>query len=104
MEIKENNFSCPKCGQKISIKELFNFKKGHETICPRCNEYLMPEKSKSWNWGFFIGFISVIIPGKICLYFFDSFILLMLTGLLIGSIAIICIAYFVYKTTIFKSV
>ena len=103
MEIKENNFNCPKCGQKISFKELFKFKNGHKTICPRCNEHLSPQKSKSWSWGFFIGFISVIIPGKICLYIFDSFIISMLVGLLTGSIAIISIAYFVYKTTIFKS-
>ena len=51
-------FKCPNCKNKIPFNEVFQFKKGHQTICSNCNTSLRPKKVKSWNWGFFIGFLA----------------------------------------------
>lgn len=98
------NFSCPKCQTKIPFSEVFNFKKDHITKCTNCNSELAPKNSKSWNFGFFIGFLGVVIPAYAILHFYNSFFAAALVGLITGVLAIISVALYTYLTTKFKEI
>ena len=95
------NFRCPNCEAKIPFKELFQFKKNHKTECNNCGTVLVPKKPKSWNWGFFFGFVSFIIPAKIVLHFHDSFLIAALVGGFFAIITILIIALYTYSTAEF---
>jgi CXXC-20-CXXC protein len=99
-----NNFKCPNCNNKIPFNEVFQFKKGHQTVCNHCNTTLKPKKIKSWNWGFLIGFLAVVIPAKLYLNYHKNFLIAASIGIVFGAIAILLIAYYTYKTTEFEEV
>ena len=95
-------FSCPRCKAKVSFKELFNFKKGHITKCSNCGAELIPKNVKSFNFGFFIGFPSVVIPAYTILLLYKNLFFAVLVGIVTGAIAILGVAYYTYLTTEFK--
>ncbi|GGE23097.1 hypothetical protein [Psychroflexus salis] len=97
-------FLCPKCKTKVPFKETFNFKKNHITKCSNCGAELTPKNVKSWNFGFFIGFIGVVIPAYTILHLYKSFLLAVFVGIVTGAIAILGIAYYTYLTTEFKEI
>ena len=96
------NFTCPICGNKIPFNEVFKFKKDHQTKCFQCNTNLKPKNVKSWNWGFFMGFLAVIIPARIFFIYHKNFFIGASIGIVCGMIAIFLIAYYTYKTTDFE--
>lgn len=95
-------FKCPRCKNSISLKELFRFNKNHQTICNNCNTVLNPAKIKSWNWAFVIGLLSVVIPAKIILYYYNDFLMAAFVGLLGGVFGILFVAIHAYFTTKFE--
>lgn len=97
-------FLCPKCKTKVPFKETFNFKKNHITKCSNCGAELTPKNVKSWNFGFFIGFIGVVIPAYTILHLYKNFLLAVFVGIVTGAIAILGIAYYTYLTTEFKEI
>ena len=101
---KMENFKCSNCNNKIPFKEVFQFKKGHQTICNNCNTTLRPKKVTSWNWGFFIGLLAVVVPAKLYLNDHKNFFIAASIGIVFGTIAILLIAFYTYKTTEFEEV
>lgn len=97
-------FKCSKCKNSIPFKEVFKLKRNHQTICYSCNSLLRPKKTKSWNWGFFIGFLAVIVPAKIYLNFDKNIFIAVSIGIFFGIISILSIALYVYTTTEFEEV
>lgn len=95
-------FTCPCCMNKISIKELFTFKREHITVCQNCGSKLRPLKVKSWNWGFFFGFLGVVIPSYIIIFIYNNYTLAFIFGIVTGIIAILCVAHHTYKNTFFE--
>lgn len=96
-------FLCPKCKSKVPFKETFNVKKDHIIKCSNCGAELTPKNVKSWNFGFFIGFISVVIPAYTILHLYKNFLLAVLVGIVTGAIAILGIASYTYFTTELKN-
>jgi len=96
------NFSYPNCKSPISIKELFQFKKNHQTVCNNCKTILKPKNIKSWNWGFVVGFLAVTIHAQIILYFYDNFFIAAVISICFGSIAILFVALHTYLTAEFE--
>ena len=98
------NFKCPRCNNSISIKELFRFKRKNQTKCDNCNTILKPIKIKSWNWGFVIGLLSVAIPAKIILFYYNDFLLAAFVGLLGGILGIFFVALHTYLSAEFEEI
>lgn len=98
------NFKCPKCKNSISLKELFCFKRNHQTICSNCKAILSPKKIKSFNWGFGIGFSAVVIPAQIVLFYFNDFLMAAYVGLLGSIIGILFVSLYTYLTTAFEEI
>lgn len=96
------HFTCPSCTNKISKKELFVFTKGHITVCQICGCKLKPKKTKSWNWGFFFGFLGVIIPGYIVIIIYNNYELAFIISIITGILAILYVAYYMYKSAFFE--
>lgn len=95
-------FLCPICKSKIPTKELFSFSKEHITKCSNCGAELKPKNIKSWNFGFFIGLMGVLIPAYLVVFIFDNFPLGILVGLISGIISVLGVAFYVKKNTIFE--
>ncbi|MBK7104146.1 MAG: hypothetical protein IPH62_02545 [Ignavibacteriae bacterium] len=63
---------------------------------------MKPKNIKSWNWGFGIGFLSVVIPATIILHFYDNFLIAALLSICFGSIAVLFVVLHTYLTTEFE--
>ncbi|MBK8945315.1 MAG: hypothetical protein IPM32_08610 [Ignavibacteriae bacterium] len=96
------NFSCPNCKSPISIKEIFRFRKNHQTNCNNCKTILKPKNIKSWNWGFGIGLLSVVIPATIILHFYDNFLIAAIISICSAVIAISLVALYTYLSVEFE--
>lgn len=98
------NFICDRCNNKVSFWETFKLKRDHVTICNTCGTSLYPIKTKSFNWGFALGFIVVVLPGEIVYRCTDDLVKTFMVGAICAIIAVFSVAYYTYKTTKFKSV
>ena len=78
---------------------VVKIKNDHEFDCPSCGESLVPEKTKSFTWGYIIGFLAFVVPAQIMLYLYDDIVLAMLAGTACGMTAIFTIALYVYSNT-----
>lgn len=97
-------FSCPNCKAKISFKELFVFKRDHQTICEKCNTTLKPRNIKSFNFGAIIGFVVSGVPAQIYLHITNDIIGAMTLAACLGILSIMSMALYTYKTTEFEEV
>ena len=98
----DNKFSCPKCQTKVPFMEVFKFKTNHLTTCSKCGLGIVPKNIKSWNFGFFVGFISVVIPAFLILRYYNNFPIAMVVGVVTGSVGIFSMALYTYLTTEFE--
>jgi len=100
--VKKATFTCPACHDDIGFKNVMKVADNHDFKCPHCNTSLTLKQSKTWRWGFLIGLISVVVPAKICLEYFQYNIFVALAiGAVCGATAIIGICVYVYKSTFF---
>ncbi|SDG30136.1 hypothetical protein SAMN04487996_11788 [Dyadobacter soli] len=96
-------FCCPACGNELAFKHVIKVADGHGFNCPHCGTSITPQKSKSWKWGYLIGLISVVVPSKVYLeYFQDNIFVALAIGAMCGATAIMGICVYVYRTTIFN--
>ncbi len=96
-------FSCDKCQKKVPFIEVFKFNNNTQTVCNNCNTVLIPKKTISFNWAFFIGFAITTLSAEISLRIYDDFFTAFSIAFCVGSIGIIGIATYTYKTTEFIS-
>lgn len=97
------NFSCDKCNQKVPFWETLKIDKNHVTICHKCGTKLYPIRTKSFNWGFFVGFLAVVIPGEITYRLTQSLGYTLIVALSHTITAVFGVALYTYKTTSFTS-
>ena len=101
--MKNKKFSCDKCHEKLSYKELFKLNKNSTTTCKSCNARLYPVRTISFNWAFFIGFVSTVVPAEIILNTSNNLTHAFIVALTGGVLAISGIALYTYNSTEFKS-
>ena len=97
-------FTCPVCSNKLPFREVFRFNKGHVLQCPVCDSNLKPANITSWNVGFFIGFLGVVVPATLVHHYWHSFMLATLIGLTTGGFTIMAVATFTYLNTDFEEI
>jgi DNA-directed RNA polymerase subunit RPC12/RpoP len=100
MEIKES-FICPHCRKKLPFRLILKVKSGHAFNCPYCGEGMVPLKTKSFTWGYMIGFLSFAIPQQIVFYFHQDFMLSFLIGLLHAIIVFGLVSLYLFYSTEF---
>ncbi|CAM3861001.1 hypothetical protein AQAU111925_10065 [Aquirufa aurantiipilula] len=100
---EKSYFTCDNCHNKISFWETFKTNKNSKTICNFCNTELHPIKTISFNWSFFIGFISTVIPAEIVLKYYNSVPIAFFVALCGGILSVLGIAFYTYKSTELKS-
>lgn len=97
-------FSCPNCKTKVSFKELFVFKRDHQTLCKKCNTTLKPRNIKSFNFGVIIGIVVSGVHAQLYLHFKKDIFGALTICACLGVISILLIALYTYKTTEFEEV
>lgn len=98
----QNLFVCPACENNMGFKNVAKVADNQDFRCPHCGEILTPKQSKTWRWGFIIGSLSVAVPAKVYLeYFQDNIFIALMIGALCGAAALFGICVYVYRTTIF---
>jgi hypothetical protein len=101
--VLKNNFSCDRCSAKLSYKELFKINKNSTTICESCHTRLYPVKTIPFNWTFFIGFVSTVVPAEIIFNTTNNQTQAFTFALVGGILAILGIAIYTYQSTEFRS-
>lgn len=97
------NFTCDRCNSKVSFWETLNLKRNHITVCNTCGAKLYPIKTKSFNWGFAISFVAVVIPAEIVYIFTHNLAKMFVVAIICAIVAIFGIAFYTYKTTKFRN-
>ena len=98
MEMKEK-FECPHCKKKLPFFFVTKIKADHAFDCLNCGKKIITERSKSFTWGYVIGFLSFVIPAQTLLYFNHNFLVSFLVALLFGLVSVFFVASYVYTTT-----
>ncbi len=98
MERKEK-FECPNCKKKLPFFFVTKIKTDHAFDCINCGEKIIPERSKSFTWGYVIGFLSFVIPAQTLLYLNHDFLVSFLLALLFGLVSVFFVATYIYTTT-----
>lgn len=98
MEMKEK-FKCPHCKMKLPFFFVTKIKTDHAFDCLYCGEKMVSERSKSFTWGYVIGFLSVVIPAQALRYLNHDFLVSFLAALLFGLVSVFFVASYVYTTT-----
>ena len=99
---KKEKFGCPHCKMKLPFFFVTKIKTDHAFDCPNCGEKIIPERSKSFTWGYVIGFLSFVIPAQTLRYLNHNFLVSFLAALLIGLVSVFFVASYVYTTTHLK--
>lgn len=99
METKEK-FQCPHCKSKLPFLFVVKIKNGHEFECPSCGETIMPEQTKSFLWGYVLGFLSFVVPAQVIIYMYDNIVLAFMVSTMSALTVIFLIALYVYSNTI----
>lgn len=87
----------------MGFKNVVKVANNQDFRCPHCDAVLTPKQSKTRRWGFIIGFLSVGVPAKVYLeYFQDNIFIALMIGALCGAFSLIGICVYVYRTTIFS--
>ena len=85
----------------MPFRFFLKVKSGHEFECPHCGEVMVPLKTKSFIWGYTIGFLSFVIPQHIVFYLHQDFMLSFLIGLLHSITAFGLVSLYLYYSTEF---
>ncbi len=80
---------------------ILKVKNEHEFECPFCGGGVVPKKTKSFAWGYGIGFLSFAIPQQIVLYLHRDFWLAFLIGTLHAVTAFFLVSLYLYLHTRF---
>jgi len=100
MDTKET-FTCPHCGQKLPFRIIMKVKNDFEFECPYCGLSMVPKKTKSFTWGYIIGFLSFAVPQQIVLYLHRDILLAFLIGFLHSLTAFGLVSVYIYCNTTF---
>lgn len=100
METKEP-FSCPHCGKKLPFRLILKVKNEHVFECPYCGGAVVPKKTKSFAWGYVIGFLSFAVPQQIVFYLHQDILLAFLIGFLHALTAFVLVSLYLYFHTKF---
>lgn len=92
-------FECPNCKKKLPFFFMTKIKTDHAFDCLNCDEKIIPERSKSFTWGYVIGFLSFMIPAQTLLYLNHDFLVSFLLALLFGLVSVFFVATYIYTTT-----
>lgn len=98
---KKEPFICPHCGKKLPFRIILKIKNGHKFNCSHCGEVIVPLKTKSFTWGYVIGFLSFVVPQQIVFYLHQDFMLSFLIGLLHTIVAFGLVSLYLYFCTEF---
>ena len=98
MERKEK-FECPHCKMELPFFFVIKIKSDHEFECQHCARSMVPESSKSFAWGYGIGFFACVIPAQILLYLNHDFLLTFSVAMVSGLLSVFLIGLYVYTTT-----
>jgi DNA-directed RNA polymerase subunit RPC12/RpoP len=93
------NFVCPHCHTKLPFSYVARIKNDHEFDCPNCGETLVPQKVKSFLWGYVVGFFAMALPGQVMLYLYDDFLLALTVGALCFAVVLIAFCLYLYTNT-----
>lgn len=99
METKEK-FQCPHCKKKLPFFFVVKIKSDHEFECPNCGNTIVPESTKSFVWGYVLGFLSFVVPAQLLLYLYNDFLLAFMVSIMSALTVIFFIALYVYSNTI----
>src|SRR5690606_13671771 len=94
-------FSCPHCAKTFPFWMILKVKKRHKFECPNCGGVVVPLRTKSFTWGFVIGFLSFALPHQIIIYLNQDIVLAFLIGLLHAIVTFGLVSLYLFCTTIF---
>jgi hypothetical protein len=99
---KKESFTCPHCEQKLPFRVILKVKNDHAFECPICRRAVVPHKTKSFTWGYVIGFLSFAIPQQIVFYLHQDNVLAFLIGFLHAVTAFGLLSLYFYFNTKFS--
>ncbi|MBI0397984.1 hypothetical protein [Cyclobacterium marinum] len=99
---KKESFTCPYCEKKLSFRVILKEKKDHVLECPLCGKSVAPQKTKSFTWGYIIGFLSFALPQQIVFYLHQDNDLAFLIGFLHAVTAFGLVSLYFYFYTKFS--
>ncbi len=94
-------FCCPHCERKMPFRLIMKVKKDHVFECPYCEGGVVPKKTKSFAWGYVLGFLSFVIPQQIVFYLHEDIVLAFLIGFLHFVVAFGLVSLYLYLNTEF---
>jgi len=97
----KKTFVCPHCSKKLPFRNIMKVKNGHEFNCPNCGEAIVPLKTKSFTWGFVIGFLAFAVPQQIIFHLHQDIVLAFLIGILNAVTAFVLVSIYLYCNTVF---
>ncbi len=89
----------PELQKEITLLFCDQDKTDHAFDCLNCGEKIIPERSKSFTWGYVIGFLSFVILAQTLLYLNHDFLVSFLLALLFGLVSVFFVATYIYTTT-----
>ncbi|WP_339711862.1 hypothetical protein [Cyclobacterium amurskyense] len=99
---KKESFTCPYCEKKLSFRVIIKGKKDHVLECPFCGKSVAPQRTKSFTWGYIIGFVSFTLPQQIVFYLHQDNVLAFLIGIFHAVTAIGLVSLYFYSYTKFS--
>ena len=99
---KKESFTCPYCEKKLSFRVILKGKKDHSFECLLCGEAVVPQKIKSFSWGYIIGFMSFALPQQIVFYLHQDNVLAFLIGFLHAVTTFVLVSLYFYFNTKFS--
>jgi len=97
----EEPFCCPHCERKLPFRLIMKVKNEHVIDCPFCGESVVPKKTKSFTWGYVIGFLSFVVPEQIVFYLHEDIVMAFLIGFLHALTAFGLVSLYLYCNTKF---
>tara|TARA_R110001599_G_scaffold221395_4_gene419991 strand:- start:5849 stop:6232 length:384 start_codon:yes stop_codon:yes gene_type:complete len=102
---KKESSTCPHCEKTLPFRVILKVKKDHVLECPLCGKSVAPQRTKSFTWGYIIGFLSFALPQQIVFYLHQDNVLAFLIGFLHAVTAFGLVSlYFYYNTKFSKAI